>query len=671
MTLSRRSLFTLTAAAGLLAGCTTDTTPTSAPGGTTTSGGGAGLGSIDIAELVAAVPHQAGRDLAAVRLADGLIPPTNRWFSGLVFGAELLPVFPLPYSFRLSENGFELGLPTVTAAEKTIMGSHTPQLPVALPATPSWQVSAYDVATVTITDAASGGSLVLGQGSPFVTFAAASDTTLALDGVTWAAEGDHWTATVGEADWVLTGADISVTGSTVAVKASGHATFFALPDGGNAADLAALAVPLTGATVAFSVTDAEASTTLTYVTAGDAGTAHVALPHHAASGTALGTYASVLGTMTVVAGNELSWTSPVYSARASVDLSRLSDDERAELKTQLATDVANDPAYPADTYFGGKALYRDAQLWSIATGLGAEAEATTLRDRIVEAMDNWMDPTRCSTEPAFCFYYDKTNHGMVGNTVTFDSDLYNDHHFHYGYYLYAAGVLAAEDSALAAKWAPVMDLLAADIASPEASEYFPQWRNFDVYSSHAWASGTSPFADGNNQESASEAVNAWAGLTLWARAAGNADLAAQASWMHALEGQAARAYWTDFDRTDPVYAGFGHQITSLVWGGKRDYATWFSAEPAAMMAILVIPASPSSGHLAGDPERIRANAAEATATAGFDQTYGDYLLMYAALAGDTDRATALATARTLSDAAIDDGDSRTYLLAFLMAGLPA
>ena len=41
---------------------------------------------------------------------------------------------------------------------------------------------------------------------------------------------------------------------------------------------------------------------------------------------------------------------------------------------------------------------------------------------------------------------------MVGLTPSFGSDEYNDHHFHYGYFLYAAGVLAANDPALAKQW---------------------------------------------------------------------------------------------------------------------------------------------------------------------------------------------------------------------------
>ena len=84
-----------------------------------------------------------------------------------------------------------------------------------------------------------------------------------------------------------------------------------------------------------------------------------------------------------------------------------------------------------------------------------------------------------------------------------------------------------------------------------------------------------------------------------------------------------------------------------------------------MLGILVIPMSPGSTYLGGDPERITANVEEAT-SGKFDQKFGDYLLMYAALAGDDQRKTALETARGLADEWIDDGNSRAYLLAWLM-----
>ena len=206
-----------------------------------------------------------------------------------------------------------------------------------------------------------------------------------------------------------------------------------------------------------------------------------------------------------------------------------------------------------------------------------------------------------------------------------------------------------------------MTLLAADIASGEDTGVTPQWRPFDVYASHSWAAGTGEFADGNNQESSSEAVNAWAGLELWARAAGDAQLEDQAAWMMSAEAQAASAYWTEFDTTDPVYEGFEHGAMGINWGGKRDYATWFSPEPSAILGIQLIPMSPSSGYLAGDPDRIRANADEAGTG-----PLGDYVLMYAGLAGSAAADDALDRARELPDDAIDQGNSRSYLLAHLM-----
>jgi len=229
-------------------------------------------------------------------------------------------------------------------------------------------------------------------------------------------------------------------------------------------------------------------------------------------------------------------------------------------------------------------------------------------------------------------------------------------------------MMAADDPDLAAALAPAMNLLAQDIAAATATDQFPRMRNFDVYAGHSWASGMAPFADGNNQESSSEAVNAWNGLGLWAQASGQEELAVEASYLMSTEAAAAAAYWTDLDLEDPVYQGYGHTIATLNWGGKRDYATWFSAEPSAMLGILLIPMGPFADYLAIDPERMRASIAEA-APGGFGVQFGDYLLMYQALAGPDDAQAAWDEAQTLPDDSIDDGSSRAYLLAWIASHL--
>ncbi len=72
----------------------------------------------------------------------------------------------------------------------------------------------------------------------------------------------------------------------------------------------------------------------------------------------------------------------------------------------------------------------------------------------------------------------------------------------------------------------------------------------------------------------------------------------------------------------------------------------------------------SSGHdqLGLNPSRIRADLADATPH-GYSTQFGDYLTMFRALA---DPQQALRTARTLPDSTIDDGDSRSYLLAWTL-----
>jgi hypothetical protein len=47
--------------------------------------------------------------------------------------------------------------------------------------------------------------------------------------------------------------------------------------------------------------------------------------------------------------------------------------------------------------------------------------------------------------------------------------------------------------------------------------------------------------------------------------------------------------------------------------------------------------------------------------------FGDFLLMYSALAGPEEAAVALEEAAALSDERIDDGNTRSYLLAWIMA----
>ena len=608
------------------------------------------------------------------RLAPGVLPPTNRWYSGLAFGDTPQPVFAVPLGIALRDDGFAFGVPRVESTERASVGSAPTDVSVSVAGMATGVVTADDDLTVTVELRDESGvalaRLTLAQGSPSLTLEALVPVRLEVGPEPG---GPHLTATVEGRTYGAVTDGTRVKGSTVSMDAGGRVTWFAVPDGGSAATMADLVTPVTAGRAAHSVDARTATTELIW--SGPAGPARVfvAMPHQVA-GLAegiecdLGTFPTVHGTARVCRGGTLTWSAPVHPVTPDLDLSGLDDDELAELAAQVRRDVADTPAPPADTYFGGKALQRSAQLYRLAVQLGLDDTAAAVRDALVKDLDRWTDPRGCDARPASCFVYDPRHHGVVGLTPSFGSEEYNDHHFHYGYFLYAAGVLAADDPTLAARWRPVLDLLAADIAGAGAEPVLPDRRVFDAYAAHSWASGTAPFADGNNQESTSEAVNAWVGLTLWADATRNAALRAQATWQLAGEEDSALRYGLRPDRADPAMAHFGHEVVSLTWGGKRDYATWFSPDPGAMLGILVLPASPSTpAYLAGEPKRIRAAVAEATAGAGYERQFGDYLLMYAALAGPADARAALDRARTLPDRWVDDGNSRAYLLAWLMS----
>lgn len=639
---------------------------------------------IDSSAAVAAVPHRQVGAAPTMRLADGLLPPTNRWFSGLVFGDTAQPVFPMPLAVTVTADGVAVGLPTPVTSADAIIGAASQDVALDVGAS-TFEVSAYDTASVTLTlrdDAGSAlGTLTLVQGVPWVSYTAAADQDVT---VSVAFSGTVPTATVDGKVFALA-TDGTLDGDRLELKAGQSAAVVAAPQtapGDDAQEtlktLTELALdPVTGTTLAHAVADDTVSTAITYTTAGGGETAFVRMAHQqsAPAGTqtadcSLGTYATVYGTVDLCRGTTAAWTAPTLRPAGELDLSGLDEAQRAELAEQVRADIAAIPAAPSDTYFGGKALYRDTNLLVLATQLGLDDVAAPLRTQLTERLVEWSQADGCTQREARCFVYDDAVRGVVGLTPSFGSEEFNDHHFHYGYFLYAAGVLGADDPALVDQVREVMDLLAADIAAPTTTADFPALRVFDAYAGHSWASGFSPFADGNNQESSSEAVTAWNGLGLWAQASGNDGLAGLATWLLSAEADSARAYWTDIDLDDPVLEGFDHTIASLNWGAKRDYATWFSPEPSAMLGILVLPMSPVSGYLAQDPDRIRTNLTPvvgAGSGTGYDVMFGDYLLMYSALAGPQDAADALVAARALPDSRIDDGNTRSYLLASVMA----
>ncbi len=626
------------------------------------------------AALAAADLPEVSGDPGPMRVDPDLAPPTNRWYSGMLFGEQPQPVFAVPLALLAEGSAITIGLPEVTTNATTIAAPFVPHLRLELPAD-EFTATAADPVSVTVTYHRSGqptGELKTAAGWPFVSYTALARQTLTLPPGLTARDGGRWLAlaeagaTYGVAVVDDKGSSVSsvLAGTELSLGAGETVLMFAAPEEQVAA-LAGHAVPLAGIEIEYEVEGDTVWTRIHYRTNGGP-TVFATMPHQRpvdsegeADESQVGEVESIWGPLHLQVGNTLTSSVPTLDPASDLDVAALGGQARSELEEQVtadATALAEAPAAPTDTYFGGKAAQRDAHLYRLAKALDHTA-AQSIRARVVEDLDAWLSAQECTSGDMRCFSYDPRFRGVVGREPSFGSESFNDHHFHYGYFLNAAALMAEDQPELVERWAPVLSAVVEDIAAPVQHPGMPALRVFDPYAGHSWASGTSPFADGNNQESSSEAVNAWNGLALWGRLTGDEAMQNRATWMLSLEAATARSYWVEPELPE----GFQHQVVALNWGGKRDWATWFSAEPSAMLGIQLLPMGPVSSYLAGDPERIRTNVAEA-APDGFTTLFGDYLVMYLALA---DPEAALEAGRELSGDDLDDGLTKSYLLAWL------
>ena len=428
-------------------------------------------------------------ELDAFRLADGVMPPTNRWYSSLAFGEGCLPVYPRPLSVRVCEGGISMGVTTPVASEDAIIAAAMDDVTVTFD-------GADGLGEVTAADSV-GASLAMGpatvtiaQGWPAVGITADADLTAQLSVAFSEVSEGVAAATVAGNDYGIVLANGSVDGTVLSLSNGGAAAIFAVPDGVDVAEFAqALGAGPPDVSVASSLEGFAATTTVTY---GDSPTVVVMPAARAASSgqsCELGTYATIEGPYAVCSAAEVSWDVPRIEPSATLDLSEITEQERATLVSTLQAESAADFEFPADSYFGSKALFRLSNLVQIADALGETVLADSLAAELAEQLRMWGDPEGCAARDEKCLVYDPVTRGVVGLAPSFGSEEFNDHHFHYGYLLYAASVAVARDEGLADDIGPAFDLLADDIASPATTADFPQWRSFDPVAGHSWASG--------------------------------------------------------------------------------------------------------------------------------------------------------------------------------------
>ena len=314
-------------------------------------------------------------------------------------------------------------------------------------------------------------------------------------------------------------------------------------------------------------------------------------------------YASVRGPMKLASGAGFTTTSALPPVLPSLPLTENLKPE--ELSAWIAADLAGKPQLTGDTYWLGKQLGKWATLLPIAEQAGDKAALAECDRRIRTVLENFLAASGAggAVKREGFFAYDPLWGTLIGFPASFGSDdQLNDHHFHYGYFLRAAGEIARRDPAWAKKHSEMLQLIVRDIVSPRRDDaMFPFLRCFDPYAGHSWASGHAKFGDGNNNESSSEAVNAWFGLLLLGEATGDKPLRDLGAWLLATEVAAVEDYWFDV-RDDLHPVAYPPSVVTMVWGGKGSNGTWFSATPEAVHGINFLPVTGASLYLGRWPD---------------------------------------------------------------------
>ncbi len=125
---------------------------------------------------------------------------------------------------------------------------------------------------------------------------------------------------------------------------------------------------------------------------------------------------------------------------------------------------------------------------------------------------------------------------------SFGNSFYNDHHFHWGYILYALNCLEYIGQGLSTQYPKQITALIKDLVNPISDSFSWKTRHKDWYAGHSWATGNTTEVS-RQQESASEAINGYYGAYLMAQRLGAIDLQSCAAVCLNLEIQACQDYY--------------------------------------------------------------------------------------------------------------------------------
>lgn len=250
-------------------------------------------------------------------------------------------------------------------------------------------------------------------------------------------------------------------------------------------------------------------------------------------------YKCIKGTMIPVIGSVWTLDEPLYDI--DFDEPIQVDDNIKDFVLKQVEDDMNQvlPSFSENVYGYGKQVARLAQLAHIADQLEGKntkdkditnaAQGSSVLSKVSMQLSKYLE-AYLSSNVSDNLLFDKnmggicSKNGLLDKGEDFGNGRYNDHHFHYGYFLYASAIMAKLDPTFIDRFGVYVDAIFHDVAHSSNGHsrdnehdgvFFPMSRHKSWFDGHSFATGLFPFGNGKSQESSSEAVNCYYGAYLW------------------------------------------------------------------------------------------------------------------------------------------------------------
>jgi hypothetical protein len=248
------------------------------------------------------------------------------------------------------------------------------------------------------------------------------------------------------------------------------------------------------------------------------------------------------------------------------------------------------------------------------------------------------------------------------------------------------------DDDFANRYGGMVELLIKDIANISRTDTnFPYMRNFDVNEGHSWADGMggseiSSNSDSIDEESSSEAMNAWSAIYLWGMATNRTSYPNYANsdkniklgiWLYTNHYNSLRDYYFDVDSGDsqkeiyplallPTYGN--HGSIGVLFGGRGWYYVHWNPSPERpiinareIKGIQILPVTPAMMYLGYDKDYAQNNFyAKMLSEASGDYYWNDVWEKYHSLFDPASAWTDFTTTPT-----VDDGGTRSFTYHFI------